>query len=143
MPYIPLVLIFFLIKAFQSRIGKAQIDRNQRRFEATTEVLGGIKVIKLMGKENMYLQRFIRPSYDMAYYISINQVLAQIPKFTIEALAFGGILFLSLILMVRYGGHEANALGQVLPLLALYAFAGYRLLPAIQSIYFSIGMYIN
>ena len=131
-------LIFFLIKAFQSRIGKAQIDRNKRRFEATTEVLGGIKVIKLMGRENMYLQRFIKPSYDMAYYISINQVLAQIPKFTIEALAFGGILFLSLILMIRYGGHEANALGQVLPLLALYAFAGYRLLPAIQSIYFSL-----
>ena len=131
-------LIFFLIKAFQRRIGEAQIERNKRRFEATTEVLGGIKVIKLMGRENMYLQRFIRPSYDMAYYISINQVLAQVPKFTIEALAFGGILFLSLILMIRYGGHEANALGQVLPLLALYAFAGYRLLPAIQSIYFSL-----
>ena len=128
-------IIYLIIRIFLTKIGKGQVERNKQRFEATSEVLGGIKLIKLMGRENFYLQRFWNPSYDMSHYISINQVLSLLPKFSIEALAFGAILFLSLFLMYKYGGHEANALDQVLPLLGLYAFAGYRLLPAIQAIY--------
>ena len=128
-------VIFFFIRTFLNRMGKSQIERNKQRFEAITEALGGIKVIKVMGRENAYLQRFWKPSQDVSHYMSVNQVLAQVPKFAIEVIAFGGILFLALILMVRYGGHEENALGQVLPLLGLYALAGYRMLPAIQSIY--------
>ena len=48
-------------------------------------------------------------------------------------IAFGGMLLLILYLMV-----QKSIFTNALPLIALYAFAGYRLLPAFQQIYASI-----
>jgi len=131
-------LIFLNIQSFLKRIGQNQIIANKERFEAIAEALGGIKDIKLLGREMHYIEKFNDPSLRMAKTISVSQVAGQIPKFTIEAIAFGGILLLSLVLLYRYGGHEQNALGQVLPLLGLYAFAGYRLIPSVQLVYFAM-----
>ena len=131
-------LIFYSIQAFLKEIGENQIIANKERFEAAGEALGGIKDIKLLGREKYYIEKFNDPSIRMAKTISMSQVAGQIPKFTIEAIAFGGILLLSLVLLSRYGGHEQNALGQVLPLLGLYAFAGYRLIPSVQLVYFAM-----
>jgi ATP-binding cassette, subfamily B, bacterial PglK len=131
-------LIFYSIQTFLKGIGHDQIIANKERFEAAGEALGGIKEIKLLGREQYYIDKFNQPSMEMAKTISMSQVAGQIPKFTIEAIAFGGILLLSLVLLSRYGGHEQNALGQVLPLLGLYAFAGYRLIPSVQLVYFAM-----
>ena len=71
----------------------------------------------------------------MARYISFNQILSQIPRFLIEAFAFGGIILLAIMLLQKSGGIEANNLGNIIPLLGLYAFSGLKLLPAIQVVY--------
>ena len=55
------------------------------------------------------------------------------PRFTLEGIAFGGMLLVVLYLMSK-SGNFADAL----PLIALYAFAGYRLMPALQQIYTSM-----
>src|SRR5690606_30320907 len=52
-----------------------------------------------------------------------------------EALAFGGVLALALGLMAT-----RQDLGEALPLLGIYAFAAYRLLPAAQRIYTSMSL---
>ena len=130
--------IFLGVRGVISDIGEKKIVANQKRFEATTETLGGIKEIKLLNREEDYLKKFETPSGQLAHYVSLGQVLSQVPKYFIEALAFGGILIISLVLLIRFGGHESNALSQILPLLGLYAFAGYRLLPSGQGIYQAI-----
>jgi len=55
------------------------------------------------------------------------------PRFALEAIIFGGMILVALYLMSQ-SGMVANAL----PILALYAFAGYRLMPALQQIYNNI-----
>ncbi len=47
-----------------------------------------------------------------------------------ETVAFGGIIFLILVLI-----GQGNDFNKVLPIVTLYAFAGYRLLPALQKIF--------
>ena len=47
-----------------------------------------------------------------------------------EAIAFGGIIIVILYLMSQTGGFES-----ALPIISLYVFAGYRLMPALQRIY--------
>ncbi|MBK1736281.1 hypothetical protein CKO15_13630 [Halorhodospira abdelmalekii] len=49
-------------------------------------------------------------------------------------MAFGGIIALTLVLMATHGGATGGGLGEVLPVLGLYAFAGYRMLPAAQHV---------
>jgi ABC-type multidrug transport system fused ATPase/permease subunit len=131
-------LIYLTIRRYLGRVGLDRVKANRARFQVVAEALGGIKPVKLLGRETTYVDRFSAASRRMADYQSMNTTLATAPKFLIEAIAFGGIILLTLGLMAHYGGHQAGALGKVLPLLGLYAFVGYRMLPAVQAIYGAI-----
>ena len=129
------LLIFLLVRPKMAQLGSKQIEANKDRFKAASEALNGIKEIKLYRRESFYLNQFSKPTYLMARYISFNQLLSQIPRFLIEAFAFGGIILLAIMLLQNSGGIEANNLGNIIPLLGLYAFSGLKLLPAIQVVY--------
>ena len=58
-------------------------------------------------------------------------MIAKSPRYLLQGVAFGGMLLMILILLFAGGGSLAG----VLPLLAIYAFAGLRLLPAMQQVY--------
>lgn len=131
-------LVYLTIRRYLGRVGLDRVKANRARFQVVAEALGGIKPVKLLGRESTYVDRFSIASRHMADYQSMNTTLSLAPKFLIEAIAFGGIILLTLGLMAHYGGHKAGALGQVLPLLGLYAFVGYRMLPAVQAIYGAI-----
>ena len=60
------------------------------------------------------------------------QVIAQMPRYALEGIAFGGIMLSDIIFNV-----EKGSFNNALPILSLYVFAGYRLLPALQQIYVS------
>ena len=59
-------------------------------------------------------------------------VVASIPRNFLEMIAFGGVILLILYIMAQTGSFN-NAL----PIISLYVFAGYRLMPAMQKIYAS------
>jgi len=128
-------LIFGGVRGILGRVGRDRARANQERFTAASEALGGIKDIKLLGREHAYLSRFDGPSKRQARHQATNQTLSEVPKFIIEAVGFGGVIALTLVLLATQGGTDSNALGDILPILGLYAFAGYRLLPAAQHIY--------
>jgi ABC-type multidrug transport system fused ATPase/permease subunit len=131
-------LIFGAVRGILGRVGRDRARANQERFTAASEALGGIKDIKLLGREQAYLSRFDGPSARQARHQATNQTLGEIPKFVIEAVGFGGVIALTLVLLAIQGGTGSNALGNILPVLGLYVFAGYRMLPAAQKIY--VGM---
>ena len=60
----------------------------------------------------------------------------QMPRLVIEALVFGGIILIVLYLMVDRG-----SLIESLPIISVFAFAAYRLIPAIQGIYASMTQF--
>jgi ABC-type multidrug transport system fused ATPase/permease subunit len=62
-------------------------------------------------------------------------IISLVPRYTLEILAFGGIL----IIVLHVLGEERGA-GQMVPLLALYSFAGYRLMPAMQNVFVNLAM---
>ncbi|MEX0372789.1 ABC transporter ATP-binding protein [Spiribacter roseus] len=132
-------LIYVGVRGFLGRIGKDRVRANKERFTAAGEALGGIKDVKLLGREHAYLSRFRGPSTRFARHQAASQVLGQVPKFLIEAIGFGGIIVLTLVLMAANGGVSGGGLGGVLPVLGLYAFAGYRMLPAAQNVYQGIA----
>ncbi len=132
-------LVYAIVRNRLKRIGEEGVAFNRARYQATTEALGGIKGIRLLGAERQVLDRFARPSEALARRIAASTTIAHVPKYTIEAIGFGGILALCLVLLARHGA-DGEGMGQVLPLVGLYAFAGYRLLPAVQAIYRGVTM---
>jgi len=129
------LMVYVGVRRLLGRIGHERAEANQERFEAAGEALGGIKDIKLLGREQAYLKRFLQPSIVQAGHQATTQTLAEVPKYLIEAMALGGIVVLTLALMAMHGGVEGDGLGEVLPVLGLYGFAAYRMLPAANQIY--------
>ena len=124
------VLIFYFIRNFLKKVGKKRYLNNQLRFKSVVEAFGAAKEVKVKGLENTYTQRFSNPAYIFAKSNASALVLAQLPRFILEAIAFGGVLLIILYLMIQSGSFNS-----VLPILSLYVFAGYRLMPALQKIY--------
>ena len=125
-------LIFYLIRRYLNRIGKERLRSNELRYTSISEAFGAAKQVKVGGLEQTYIGRFSNPAQIYAMTQVYFKVLNQLPRFFLEAIAFGGILLSILYLMGRSGNFNT-----ILPIISLYVFAGYRLLPAIQQIYAS------
>jgi len=123
-------IIFTVTRGWLKQLGGARISANQERYTVISEAFSAAKEVKVGGLENFYIQRFATPAKKFAVTQAKAQLIAQLPRYILEAIAFGGMLVVMLYLMVQSGGF-ANAL----PIVALYAFVGYRLMPALQQIY--------
>lgn len=122
--------IYLVTRRLLSRLGAQRAKDNSARFIIASETLGGIKELRLMGRERTYIDRFHTVSKRFAQQQSVAKVIGDVPHFAVQAIAFGGILVLVLYLTARHSGLEG-----AMPLIALYAFAGYRLLPAFQELF--------
>ena len=122
--------IFAVMSGWLKRLGHLRINSNKKRFTAVSEAFGAAKEVKVGGLEQAYIQRFAKPAEIFAKGQATANVIAQLPRFVLEAIAFGGMLLVILYLMTKSGSFAS-----ALPIIALYAFAGYRLMPALQQIY--------
>ncbi len=127
-------LIFYFSQSFVRHKGQESLRANQLRFKAISEVFGAAKEVKVGGLEQNYLKRFSKPSLIFARNQSFIGILNQLPRFFLEAFAFGGIMLIILYLIKKTGSFNSS-----IPIISLYVFAGYRLMPAIQKIYTSIN----
>jgi len=123
-------LLFYATNALVVRQGTGRAEANNKRFMSLSESAGALKEIKLKGFENSYIERFSVPAKKYANHLANGLAISQLPRFALEALIFGGLIVASL----WAGGSNSSAV----PLIALYAFAGYRLMPALQQIYTSV-----
>ena len=127
-------LTFLLVRARLTRYGQRQTEANAGRFRVTQEVFGGIKVVKLLGIESQYVSRYDVPAAALAEAQAMNQVTGELPRFLLEAIAFGGLVLIILGLLVV---QEAR-LTDILPTLGVFGFAVLKIFPAIQQIYQSL-----
>ena len=124
------LFIFYFLRNYLSRIGKERLKKNELRFIALSEAFGAAKEVKVGGLEKIYLERFSDPAKFYAHHQATSQIIAQLPRFILEVVAFSIVIIAILYLMVQTGNFN-NAL----PVISLYVFAGYRLLPALQQMY--------
>ena len=128
------LLIFTFMKNILSNIGSERFVKNLERYTVVGEVFGAIKEVKFKGLEDFYTNRFAIPASKFAKSQAFASIIAQLPRYFLEGIAFGGIILLILFLM-----RNESDFGNILPILAVYTFAGYRLMPALQTIYSSLA----
>jgi len=115
--------------------GKQRVAANAERYRLATEALGGVKDIKLLGREAAYAARFRAPSLRMVQAQLQVQLLSQLPYYIIQAVGLGGVILLCLALVTRADGTGGSAVAQILPLLGVFALAGQRLMPELGRVY--------
>lgn len=128
-------IIYKFARNFLTRIGKLRMENNQSRFAIVNEAFSAIKEVKVGSLEQAYIKRFIDPAKNYAQYSASSVVISQLPRYAIEAITFGGLMLIILYLMTQNGTFVG-----ALPVISLYAFAGYRLMPALQEIYRSFAL---
>ena len=126
------LFIFYFIRTRLKKLGKVRLKNNQLRFTAINEAFSAAKEVKVGGLEQIYIKRFSNPAEAFALSQASSSVIAQLPRFFLEAIGFGGIILIILYMMIKSGSFNNS-----LPIISLYVFAGYRLLPAVQQIYVS------
>ena len=122
--------IFAVMSGWLQTLGQARIDANKERFTSLSEAFGAVKEVKVCGLEQVYIERYTKASEVYAKSSATGAVIALLPRYALESVAFGSMLLLILYLMTKSGSFAS-----ALPIVALYAFAGYRLMPALQQIY--------
>jgi HlyD family secretion protein len=128
-------LLFRIVRTRLMRNGQIISRTQQQRFKLMAEGFGGIKDTLLLGRQPDFVHRFDTASSRFAHAQGTNQAMSQVPRFAMELVAFGSIIFLILYLLAT---HEGN-LGTILPVLSVYALAGFKLLPAFQQVYTSLS----
>lgn len=123
-------LLVYFIRGYIFRLGKQNLKNNELRFIAISEAFGAVKQVKIRGLEEYYIKQFSDPAQSIAKKRTVLLVIKQLPRLILETFAFGGILLIILHMM-----NQSNSFNNILPIISLYAFAGYRLMPAIQGIY--------
>jgi ABC-type multidrug transport system fused ATPase/permease subunit len=122
--------IYFMVRRKLKTIGEQQVQAAAEKFKNATEALSGIKEIKILGREPTFLGRFSFYAERHSRNNVAATLIGELPRYALESIAFGGILLVVLYFLAQ--GQQAV---QMVPLLALYALAGYRLMPAIQQLF--------
>jgi len=123
-------IIYVRINRKLKERGARRLQANQKRYKLVGEAFSGIKEIKVLHRESFFVNAYSKESLQMIRDQSWNAVIGQIPRFALEAIAFGGIILFVLVLIVT-----EKAAGEIVSLSGLFAFAGYRLIPALQEIF--------
>jgi ABC-type multidrug transport system fused ATPase/permease subunit len=126
--------IYKIMSRKLSSIGQSRLEANEGRFTAVIETFAASKEIKIGNHEDVCIKRFSNPAKIYAKQQIAAEVISTLPRFMFEAIAFGGLMLVILYLMNSKGNFSNS-----IPIVTLYAFAGYRLMPALQFIYRAVS----
>jgi len=126
-------ITYKLVSSLLLKLGSQRTKANEDRFTIISEAFGAFKEVKVSGLEKFYLGLFKVPAKKYAENEAIASVVRQLPRYALEMIAFGGMLLIAIYYIL-----EKGSFADAVPIMALFAFAGYRFMPAIQQIYSSL-----
>lgn len=128
-------LMYLTVRKRLTRMGDITVAAGKQRYRLMTEGFGAIKELMLLGRQPRFIDDYQHSARRLAREQGNMNAFAQLPRYLVELTAFGTVIMLVLYLL-RANNGDAN---ELLPLLSLYALAGFKLLPAFQQIYASLS----
>jgi len=122
-------IFLFVTQKQMKHIGREAQRFRSGMLKAARQGFGGIKDARVLNREPEFIEVFRMMAKKSSRLQQSRAFISMIPKPAIETLAVSGIMLIALV-MVLQGRPIAN----IVPVLALFAAAIYRLMPAIQQI---------
>ena len=123
------IIIFSYNKRKLEELGKLRNELSQSQLLNVQQGIGGIKEIKLLGREAYFLNKFDKNTNNLAEANLKNAIISGTPRLLIEFFAVcsvGIIIFLFLFLN--------KSLLEILPTLGLFLVAAYKMVPSFNKI---------
>lgn len=128
-------VIYIVVKKVLFNIGRRRLKANRKLFQLVQEVFGGIKDVKLLGKESIFLDSYATIAQKVARYQSNRKIIGSFPKYALDTIVFGSMIAMILYLLVSREGDFSDSIA----LLGIYAIAAFRLMPAMDGIFKQIA----
>lgn len=131
-------VLYLGVRRAMTRLGATILATNRMCYRVALEALAGGKQVRLLNRERSLLDSYRAAALRFARANATARIVRQVPRFVIELAAIGGIVIVTLVLMVRSGGAGSQGIASMLPVMGVFALALYRMLPAFQSGYAAI-----
>lgn len=128
-------LLFFAVRGRLARNGKLISKVSKERFTLMNEGFGAIKDVQLLGREDSFIHKFRESGKVFAGAYGSSNGLYNMPRYLMEFVIYSGMVGLILILLKLYEGE----LSAILPVLAVFGLAAFKLLPSFQQIYSGVA----
>jgi len=122
------------------RWGQARQYHEGLRIQYLQQGLGGVKEIKLLGREEDFIARYSEQNQGSVRVVGLQNTVQQLPRLWLEVLAVAGLGILVLVMLER-----GSPLASILPTVSLFTIAAFRLMPSVnrmvgclQSLRFSV-----
>ncbi len=122
-------LYFFLVRKKMRDAGQESRRINIRMLKAVHQAIGGIKEVKVMGREDFFIHTYSSNGDAFVENEKKYALLAGLPKHLIEVFCVGGILTVVAVKIATHG-----ELSTLIPSLTAFGVAAIRLLPTANSI---------
>lgn len=119
-----------LIKNYTRNLGKENQMLRGKIYQWMNQALGGIKEIKILGREQYFSDEYGKYYTKYARGLRINRIISALPKYIVEAVCMTGLL-LAMIVKMFFG--EADIIYYI-PQFAVFAVAALRLMPSVGKI---------
>nr|MCR5107597.1 ABC transporter ATP-binding protein [Lachnospiraceae bacterium] len=135
-----LLVIYVGFKERMTRLGERNRTVGARGTQLGLQIFGGIKEIKVLNREDHFLNSYRDYSLEFAGIQRKQQLLSYVPKPVIESLCICGLL-LTLSAKIYFG--TEGDMKRFVPTLSVFAIAAFRMLPSFNRIttYISEIMY--
>lgn len=123
-----------LVSNYTSKLGKIRQNADGMIIKEAQEALGGIKDVKVLGKELHFFVRFTAYNEASAVVSAKQHTLKQIPRMYLEMI--GVLVFSGLMILFMSIGYDFL---EMLPTLGVFALSAFRLLPSANRILASLN----
>jgi ATP-binding cassette, subfamily B, bacterial PglK len=112
-----------------ARWGESRQFHETMRMQRLQEGLAGAKDVKVLGRENEFLERYRLHNAEGARAAQLQSTILQLPRLWLELVAVSAMALLVIVMLVQ--GREFQA---IVPTAGLFAAAAFRLIPSANRI---------
>lgn len=119
-----------LTRKYSRKLGQDNQGYQGKIYQWMNQALGGIKEIKILGREEFFTDEYRKYYVKFAKGLRIARTISILPKYAVEAVAISGLL-IGIIIKLLFG--EAD-MTYYIPQLTVFAVAAFRLMPSVGRI---------
>ena len=114
------------------RWGEMRRYHDGQRIQHLHQGLGGVKDVKLLGREADFLLQFREHNLKSIQMAQFLEILQKLPRLWLELLAVIGLALLVLIMLAQ--GSEVSS---IVPIMGLFAISAFRMMPSVNRILYA------
>jgi HlyD family secretion protein len=126
-------LLFKAVKKISLKIIEKSNNSVGKKIRILNESFAGFREIALLGLQSKFFSKFKTAGTEIEYYTGVRNILSYLPRLVIEFL-----VFFSIIGFLFYLSENLTINETLLPLIITAGFAGLKIIPALNQVYYNL-----